>query len=454
MYAIIDIETTGGKFNEEGITEIAIYRFDGLKIKDQFSSLVNPLREIQPFVEKLTGINSNMLRNAPKFFEVAKRIVEITNGCILVAHNAVFDYRVLKTEFRRLGYDFNSKSICTVSLSKKLIPDLPSYKLDKLVKSLGIPFSNHHRASSDALATLKLFEILLSKDSAKKINATFIKDLNPLLPKPKYLAILDLLETEIGVYYLYDNLANIFFIGKSKNIKKRVLKHLTSTNQKDLKIQKLISKVKYDPTGSELISILKEKNDISNINPKLNNSSEMNNYKFGIKLDSNKLYYNLIIEKINISNSYLEIFNSQKKAIRKLNFWIEKFCLCVNHTSIKVNSGKSCFSYITNKCNGACNGSESFKCYNLRITSLIQSLSYSHKDFLLIDKGYNSNLKSFIWIEDFKLKGYGYFKLNHQINNRELLSKLVVSVKETYKIKKLIKSFISKKKYKNLLELD
>ncbi|MGB2245781.1 MAG: PolC-type DNA polymerase III, partial [Flavobacteriaceae bacterium] len=106
MYAIVDVETTGGKYNEEGITEIAIYRFDGHQIVDQFSSLVNPLKEIQPFVQRLTGINSKMLKNAPKFFEIAKRIVEITEDAVLVAHNAEFDYRIIQTEFRRLGFDF------------------------------------------------------------------------------------------------------------------------------------------------------------------------------------------------------------------------------------------------------------------------------------------------------------------------------------------------------------
>ena len=109
MYAILDIETTGGKYDEEGITEIAIYKYDGQKVVDQFSSLINPLKEIQPFVEKLTGINSKMLRSAPKFYEVAKRIVELTEDCILVAHNAAFDYRILQTEFRRLGFPFERK---------------------------------------------------------------------------------------------------------------------------------------------------------------------------------------------------------------------------------------------------------------------------------------------------------------------------------------------------------
>ncbi len=122
MYAILDIETTGGKYDEEGITEIAIHKFDGHEIVDRFISLVNPEREIQPFVVKLTGINNRMLASAPKFHEVAKRIVEITQDTVLVAHNAQFDYRILRTEFRRLGFNFERKTLCTVSLSKQLIP--------------------------------------------------------------------------------------------------------------------------------------------------------------------------------------------------------------------------------------------------------------------------------------------------------------------------------------------
>ena len=154
MYAVVDVETTGGKYNEEGITEVAIYKFDGNEIVDQFISLVNPERPIQPFVVQLTGINENMLRNAPKFYEVAKRIVEITENCTLVAHNASFDYRMLCTEFNRLGFTYERPTLCTVSLAKKLIPEQASYKLGKLVRSLGIPLSDRHRAAGDARATV------------------------------------------------------------------------------------------------------------------------------------------------------------------------------------------------------------------------------------------------------------------------------------------------------------
>ena len=185
MYAVLDIETTGGKFNEEGVTEIAIYKFDGHEIVDQFISLVNPERPIQEFVVKLTGINNKMLRNAPKFYEVAKRIVEITKDCILVAHNSAFDYRILRTEFQRLGFDFERNTLCTVELSQQLIPDQPSYSLGKLTHSLGIPIADRHRATGDAIATVKLFKLLLEKDVNKDIIQNSIKYFDRRLEKEK-----------------------------------------------------------------------------------------------------------------------------------------------------------------------------------------------------------------------------------------------------------------------------
>ena len=236
MYAILDIETTGGKFNEEGITEIAIYKYDGQEIKDQFSSLVNPEKEIQPFVQKLTGINTKMLRNAPKFYEIAKRIVEITDNCILVAHNASFDYRILQTEFRRLGFSFERKSICTVELAQKLMPDQPAFSLGKLVRNLGIPFSDQHRAHGDAKVTLKLFELLLEKDVKKEILMEHIKIINPNKISSKYISIVEKLPSEMGVYYLHNSNNDIIYIGKSNNIKKRVLNHLTASHPKAILI--------------------------------------------------------------------------------------------------------------------------------------------------------------------------------------------------------------------------
>jgi DNA polymerase-3 subunit epsilon len=204
LYAILDIETTGGKFNEEGITEIAIYKFDGQNIIDQFISLVDPEKPIQEFVVKLTGISNKMLKNAPKFYEVAKRIIEITSDCILVAHNTTFDYRILSTEFDRLGYDFNRNTLCTVELSQKLILDQPSYSLGKLTKSLGIPMTDRHRASGDALATVQLFKLLLDKDVNKTIIQSCIKYFDRRIQKQKIRTLIDEIPPIQGLFYVHE----------------------------------------------------------------------------------------------------------------------------------------------------------------------------------------------------------------------------------------------------------
>ena len=276
LYAILDIETTGGKFNEEGITEIAIYKFDGHQIVDQFISLVNPEREIQPFVVNLTGINSGMLKNAPKFYEVAKRIVEITKDCVLVAHNANFDNRILTTEFRRLGFTFERKTLCTVELSKKLIPDLASYKLGKLCKTLGIPISSRHRADGDAIATVQLFKLLLNKDTTKEIVKNAVKIINTKTVAPKLLAILDELPSKTGVFYLHNNASNILYIGKGKNIKKTVNQLFLRTSKKAKTLQKKIVSVTYEETGNELIAQLKYNVELKANKPAYNISSKTN----------------------------------------------------------------------------------------------------------------------------------------------------------------------------------
>ena len=166
MYSIIDIEATGGNSKIGRITEVAIYKFDGEKIVDKFSSLINPERSIPIFVQRLTGITDKMAKQAPKFFEVAKDIVNIMEGTCFVAHNSDFDYSFIQMEFESLGYEFKSPQLCTLELSKKLLPGIESYSLGKLCKSLEIELSNRHRADGDALATVELFKMLLNADDS------------------------------------------------------------------------------------------------------------------------------------------------------------------------------------------------------------------------------------------------------------------------------------------------
>ena len=270
MYAILDIETTGGKYNDEGITEIAIHKFDGYQVIDSFITLVNPEKPIQEFVVKLTGINNTMLKNAPKFYEIAKRIIEITKDTILVAHNTSFDYRILKTEFKRLSYDFNMNTLCTVELSRKLIPNQPSYSLGKLVRSLGIPVSDRHRANGDALATIQLFKLLLEKDVNKSIFKTSIKYFDNRTIKEKLVQIINSAPEVMGVFYAHNQKGKIIFIGRGNNIKQEVSKLFLKNTKRTLKIQEYIVSISFEKTGNELITRLKYFLELHALNPKYN----------------------------------------------------------------------------------------------------------------------------------------------------------------------------------------
>ena len=452
MYAILDIETTGGKYDEEGITEIAIYKYDGQKVIDQFSSLINPQKEIQPFVEKLTGINSKMLRNAPKFYEVAKRIVELTEDCILVAHNAAFDYRILQTEFRRLGFPFERKSICTVALSQKLLPDEPAYSLGKLVRNLGIPFSDQHRAHGDAKVTLKLFELLLEKDIQKTILRDHITTKNPNKVPSKYLTLIDKLPSEMGVYYLHNADDAIIYIGKSNNIKKRVLSHLTGSQQKAISIQAELSHVTYALTGGELVTLLKEQNEIKNIAPKFNRAMRFRTFPMGVRIDPSATYALLVIEQVKQDTEYLNVFKNQKAAKASLFRWADDYKICLNKTSLS-KSDTACFNYGIQKCDGACVSEESPEEYQEKIDRLSESLSYPHNDFLIIEKGRKEGESSFVYVENGNFRGYGYHELNHQIKVKRQIESRLIQMGSNPDAKKLIRSFLRRKKYKKLIPL-
>ena len=425
MYSILDVETTGGKFNEEGITEIAIYRFDGEKIVDQFVSLINPEIPIQPSVQQLTGINDKMLINAPKFYQIAKRILEITENSILVAHNSSFDYRMLKIEFERLGYKFYISQLCTVKLSKKIIPDLKSYKLGNLVKNLGIPISNRHRASGDALATVELFKLLLLKDNEKVIVNSLITETKPS-SKNKWQKLINKLPNDVGIYYFHDQNGKIIYIGKSNNIKNRVNQHLTGKSKKSLNIQLEAFDITFERTGSELIALLKENTEIKKHKPKFNRLLKKIIKKFCLEicenLDGDKY---LRICHYDDTVNYLECYSSLKTANNRLEFFKKKYEL-----------------------------SDSIKKNNTNINLLIKDLSYKFKNMLLIDKGRDIDEKSVIVVKNNNYIGYGFFTLNHQISNFEVLDSLIVKNEYIENSKEVILKYLKKHKIEKLINFD
>ena len=453
MYAILDIETTGGKYDEEGITEIAIYRFDGHKITDQFCSLVNPERRIQPFVSNLTGINNEMLRNAPKFYEVAKRIIEITEDCIVVAHNAQFDNRILTTEFERLGFSFEKDMLCTVELSKKLIPGLPSYSLGKLVRNLGIPLSDRHRAQGDAKATTRLFKILLEKDLSKEIIQKTVKKDPKRQLEPKLLDIIESAPTNTGVYYMHRSDGSIIYVGKSKNIKKRLIQHFTSDSRKSKKIQLEIFSVTYEETGNDLIAQLKESEEIKRLKPLFNYALKRTLFQYQLSSYEDKNgYLNLKIDKADARKRTLITFTNYNQAKSQLFRITEEFQLCQKLTGL-YKSDSSCFQYSINKCNGACIGEEDPDSYNNRIQLLIDKHSYINQSMLIIDKGREVDEKSVVLIEKGIYKGYGFFNLNFQVNNLEILRSLIIPMENNRDTQHILQGYLRRNKVQKIVKL-
>jgi len=455
LYAILDIETTGGQFNEEGITEIAIYKYDGHEVVDQFISLVNPEKPIQPFVVKLTGINNAMLRSAPRFFEVAKRIIEITDGCIIVAHNAQFDYRVLRTEFRNLGYDFEKQTLCTVELSQKLMPEQPSHSLGKLVRALGIPMSDRHRATGDALATVQLFKLLLEKDTEKEIVKGLIKTetLKPGLA-PKLRDLLEGLPSRTGLYYIYKENGDMIYLGKSRNIKKRVNQHFTGTSRKSKRIQREAFSVQYEETGSELIALLKECHEIKANKPVHNRALKKTIMPFSLypETDANG-YVALKIQKTDGRKKEVISFPGPVEAKSAQFKIVEKYRLCQKINGMDPSAKTHCFPYDLGGCNGACMGEEQPGDYNARVIEFINANSFYNQSMIIIDRGRALDERSAVLIENGIFKGYAFFNLNYQVNKIDILKNILIPMENNKDTKKIIQDYISKKKALKIVRL-
>lgn len=446
MYAILDIETTGGQFNEEGITEIAIYKFDGHEVVDQFISLVNPEKPIQPFVVKLTGINNAMLRSAPKFYEIAKQIIEITQDCIIVAHNSSFDYRILRTEFSRLGFDFIRPTLCTVELSQKLIPGQPSYSLGKLVRSLGIPVTDRHRASGDAMATVKLFKMLLAKDVEKEILISSIKAEIKKGLTPKLLDIVENLPTKTGIYYIHNEKGDLIYIGKSKNIKKRVNQHFTGSSGKSKKIQREVFAVTYEETGSELIALLKESEEIKINKPIYNRAQRKSIFSYALysELDSNG-YLALKVQKADGRKKEITSFTTMQEGKNLLFKITAEHQLCQKINGL-YETKNGCFQLKINECNGACIGKETPEDYNFRVKEFIRESKFENDNMIVIDRGRAIDERSAVLIENGIYKGYCFYDLNYQINNIEILKNIIIPMQSNRDTKAIIQGYLRKNK--------
>ncbi len=455
MYAIVDIETTGGSARREKITEIAVYLYDGKKITDEFVSLVNPERNIPYFITNLTGITNEMVEDAPRFYEVAKTIVELTEGRTFVAHNARFDYSFIRQEFKSLGFNYRRKIIDTVTLSRKLFPGHRSYSLGNICRDLNIGINGRHRASGDALATVKLFELLVAKDRevygerSNLIRNTRTVKLHPSLDISK----IDMIPEEAGIYYFYNEDGDLIYIGKSRNLYQRISTHLSNnTTNRAMEMRDLIADIDWETTGSELIALLRESKEIKENKPFYNRQQRRTGFQWAIfSFTDDNGYLNFRLGKTNSCENPLSVFSSREKAKSKLEGLVETYNLCQKLSGLYETDG-TCFHYQVGICKGACCGRESSSEYNERACKAADEFIFSRNNFFIIDSGRDEEEKCAVKIVNGKYAGYGYFNINELGFGLSAVHDCIIPAPDNRDIQIILKQYLRKCRVEKIIE--
>ncbi|HLG03219.1 MAG TPA: exonuclease domain-containing protein [Bacteroidia bacterium] len=427
MFAIVDIETTGGSAGRDKITEICILVHDGLAVVEKYSTLINPERRIPEYIARMTGISNEMVENAPKFYDVARKIVELTEGNIFVAHNVGFDYGFIQEEFRSLGYKWEREKLCTVRLSRKLLPRRISYSLGRLCESLGIPNEARHRAEGDAVATAKLFDLLLLKKAEHptyrrhdigEINATKIDKIK--------LHVLKKLPEETGVYYFLDRAGKIIYIGKSNNMRQRAIAHFSNSNRRAaFKMLDELIDVDFVKTGNELIALLHESEEIKTHKPKYNRMRKRDVFTHAIDwfADENGII-NIQIVPYEKAQQPLISFTTYLSARDRLNEWMDEHALCMSYTGLNPQGGE-CLQRHVKKCYGICTGDEDADTYNLRAKKIVAQYQSEMKNYVLVGEGRHEEEQSLVLFENGRYAGYGYVDKGDPVNSPEDLKTFI-----------------------------
>lgn len=446
LYAIVDIETTGGHANAHGITEIAIVIHDGTRIIEQYETLINPFQEIPIFIQGLTGITDEMVSNAPSFAQVAPKIFSLLDQKIFVAHNVNFDFSFVHHHLKKENFHLQSQKLCTVRLSRKIFPGLPSYSLGKLTRNLNINIENRHRAGGDAFATATLFKMLLDADEHQYIEEV-------LSAKAKVQAFPSFISKEEieniprqpGVYYFKDKKGKVIYVGKAKNLHKRILSHFSnnSPHQKKQDFLREIRKIAHQVCGTELQALILENIEIKRLWPEQNKASKTPERLFGLYVYEDQNGYTRlgIGKKVKFIQPFFK-FNTLSEGLATLRNFGQQFNLCPKLCSIQKNINP-CLGKDDLQCLGACEGKESPEIYNARVKLFLNTLLQEAQNYLIIDDGRNRLESSCIVMEKGNFYGMGYLSKT-QIPTKLEEAKSLVTPYPSYKfIEKVLSDFIA-----------
>lgn len=443
MYAIVDIETTGGYAAANGITEISIQVFDGEKVVEQFDSLVNPGKTIPRYIQAFTGITNEMVEDAPPFEEIAEKVFTILQGNIFVAHNVNFDYSFIKSHLEHYGYSFNAKKLCTVRLARQIFPGHPSYSLGNLCHSLGIELNDRHRASGDAAATVTLFKKLLDSDEKGAIQSGLNRNskeavLPPNVPKAHF----DSLPKTPGIYYFHDQKGKVIYVGKAKNIRTRVNSHF-SNNSDSRQKQNFVRNayaISFQQTATELMASILESTEIKRLWPQFNVSQKRAEEVFGIFVyEDQNGYMRLAIEKKRKNNTPLCTFHYKVDGHGVMRKLMQEFSLCPKLCFMQTSTD-ACVGIAEQYCNGACEKKEPSSLYNERVLEAIASLT-KRPSYVVLDQGLTEDEVSCIMVVQGNFFGMGYLPKNFETITQKAIEDYITPYKDNSTIRMLLSSF-------------
>jgi len=439
MYAIIDVETTGGSPSIDRVIEIAVIVFDGSNIIEQYSSLVNPRRNIDKYVTQLTGITDKMVKDAPVFEEIKDKILQMTEGNIFVAHNVKFDYGMMRSEYKRLGIDFVRKHIDTVTLSQKVLPGFSSYSLGSLCDSLGIVIENRHRALGDAEATVKLLDIILKQNTSKKhIEIELNHGIDPaILPPNITLGELEKLPEEAGVFYFKDSNDKVLFIDASKNVRREVIKFFNKAEglpERQISHQ-AITQIDYQATGNELIARLWAYHELRESAPPFNKKPKDYKFSHGIYITTDSEgFKHLQVERLDYPEGEVALkFQGKGTAIKVLHKIILEGHLQVQFSLLKKMTDPE--------------QRENFKkSYNEKVEKTVRKYLYKNTNFFIVGDGRRPDENSVVWIENSNYRGFGYICPELSEINVENLMASIKPQTDDLEIQKIIRQELRKAK--------
>ncbi|HEV9038028.1 MAG TPA: exonuclease domain-containing protein [Puia sp.] len=447
MYAIVDIETTGGYAANNAITEVAIVLHDGNRELKRYETLVRPGMLIPRYVQALTGITDEMVADAPDFEIIAPVVSEWLRDAVFVAHNVNFDYSFLRHQLQACGFELNSKKLCTVRLSRKVFPEAQRYSLGNICRYLGIDISNRHRAGGDADATTLLFEKILQSGGLEIIRG-MLKGRNSEQYLPIHLPAgqLEILPQVPGVYYFHDQKGKVIYVGKAKNLRHRVASHFSNnkTGRQKQEFLRNIYSISHETTGTELMAFLLECIEIKRLWPAYNRSMKRFEATYGLYVyeDLNG-YSRLILERRKRQLRPVYTFSMLAEGRNILRKLIREFRLCPKLCFIQ-RDNDGCEGMREETCDGACEHRESPETYNGKVRAAIATLLESLPSFTVMDRGRHGEEKSCILVEQGRVYGMGYLPADATIYDASELKQYLTPCTENDYMRGLIYSYVER----------